>query len=137
MSDVRRATSWDDEKTQIPARDRKADMSDAPATARRPIRVLLVENNPGDARIIVEMLREVDEGLFHLQSVDRLEPALKRLGRAAVDIVLLTLDLPDSVGLDTFRRAHREAVEEPIIVISGFDDEETVDGGHIWFWTQR
>ena len=100
-------------------------MSDAPATARRPIRVLLVENNPGDARIIVEMLREVDEGLFHLQSVDRLEPALKRLGRAAVDIVLLTLDLPDSVGLDTFRRAHREAVEEPIIVISGFDDEET------------
>ncbi len=100
-------------------------MSSAPATVRRPIRVLLVEDNPGDARIIVEMLREVDANLFQLQSVDRLDTALQRLGRATVDVVLLDLGLPDSVGLETFRRAHREAVVEPIIVISGFDDEDT------------
>ena len=71
------------------------------------------------------MLREVGADLFHLQSVDRLETALPRLGRAAVDVVLLDLDLPDSAGLDTFHRARREAVAEPIIVISGFDDEDT------------
>ena len=96
-----------------------------PPNARRPIRVLLVEDNPGDARIIVEMLREVDANLFQLQSVDRLDTALQRLGRATVDVVLLDLGLPDSAGLETFHRAHREAVEEPIIVISGFDDEDT------------
>src|SRR5204862_223410 len=109
------------------ARDREAAVSAVarPPNARRPIRVLLVEDNPGDARIIVEMLREVDANLFQLQSVDRLDTALQRLGRATVDVVLLDLGLPDSVGLDTFHRAHREAVEEPIIVISGFDDEDT------------
>jgi two-component system, cell cycle sensor histidine kinase and response regulator CckA len=100
-------------------------VTEASVTARRPIRVLLVEANPGDARIIVDMLHEVDANLFHLQNVDRLDTALQRLGRATVDVVLLDLDLPDSAGLDTFRRAHREAVEEPIIVISGFDDEDT------------
>jgi len=95
------------------------------ATAAAPIRVLLVEDNPGDARIILEMLREVGNNDFQLQVVDRLEPALQRLGRAAVDVVLLDLGLPDSSGLETFRRAHEGAVEEPIIVISGFDDEAT------------
>jgi PAS domain S-box-containing protein len=95
------------------------------AAARRPIRVLLVEDNPGDARLIAEMLLEVDPRLFKLQSVDRLQAALQRMGRAAVDVVLLDLGLPDSTGLDTFHRAHQEAAAEPIIIISGFDDEET------------
>ena len=93
--------------------------------AVKPIRVLLVEDNPGDARIILEMLKEVGTSDFQLQVVDRLEPALQRLGRAAVDVVLLDLGLPDSSGLETFRRAHEGAVEEPIIVISGYDDETT------------
>jgi PAS domain S-box-containing protein len=99
-------------------------MSTSVATAR-PIRVLLVEDNPGDARIILEMLAETGATDFQLSVVDRLEPALQRLGRAAVDVVLLDLGLPDSTGLETFRRAHQGAVEEPIIIISGFDDEAT------------
>jgi two-component system, cell cycle sensor histidine kinase and response regulator CckA len=97
----------------------------ATAGSKRPIRVLLVEDNPGDARIILELLREVDETLFQLQTVDRLDAALQRMGRAAVDVVLLDLGLPDSAGLETFRRAHAGAVEEPIIIISGLDDEDT------------
>lgn len=87
-----------------------------------PIRVLLVEDNPGDARLIVEMLRDVGH-IFAVEQVDRLDGALDRLARAGVDVVLLDLGLPDSQGLATFEATLRGAAGEPIIVISGLDDE--------------
>lgn len=93
------------------------------SVATPPIRVLLVEDNPGDARLILEMLSDAQAGLFDLEQVDRLEPALARLSQAAVDVVLLDLGLPDSEGMETFHRIHRTAVDQPIVVISGFDDE--------------
>jgi two-component system cell cycle sensor histidine kinase/response regulator CckA len=93
----------------------------ASATSQ-PIRVLLVEDNPGDARLILEMLREVS-AQFDLQQVEHLEQALERLGKATVDVVLLDLGLPDSQGLATFERTRRGTTTEPIIVISGLDDE--------------
>jgi two-component system, cell cycle sensor histidine kinase and response regulator CckA len=93
------------------------------ATAIQPITVLLVEDNPGDARLILELLREVQAQAFDLERVDRLDDALARLAHAAVDVVLLDLGLPDSQGLETFVRARRGAPNEPIVVISGLDDE--------------
>jgi PAS domain S-box-containing protein len=93
------------------------------ATATRPITVLLVEDNPGDARLILELLGEVQGQAFDLERVDRLDGAIARLARTGVDVVLLDLGLPDSQGLDTFIRARREAPNEPIVVISGLDDE--------------
>jgi len=97
-----------------------------PATATRkgPIRVLLVEDNPGDARLILEMLREVQGETFELLQVNRLELALEQLSAAGVDVVLLDLGLPDSQGLATFERTLRGTTTEPIIVISGLDDEQ-------------
>jgi two-component system cell cycle sensor histidine kinase/response regulator CckA len=92
-------------------------------TTTNPIRVLLVEDNPGDARLIFELLSEMS-GDFDLQHVDRLEAALGHLGHAAVDVVLLDLGLPDSQGLETVKRARQAAVAQPIIVISSQDDEE-------------
>src|SRR5689334_14357709 len=93
------------------------------AAPPQPIRVLLVEDNAGDARLILELLRELPAEDFDLERVDRLAPALERLGAAGVDVVLLDLGLPDSEGLETYWRAHREAPDEPIVVISGLDDE--------------
>lgn len=93
------------------------------ARAVKPIHVLLVEDNPGDSRLIFEMLRAVSTQAFDLEQVDRLEPALARLGQAGVDVVLLDLGLPDSSGLETFMRARGEAPGHPIVVISGLDDE--------------
>ena len=92
-----------------------------PPTTKTPIRVLLVEDNPGDARLIVEALRESPE--FNLQRVDHLKSAIEQLGRAAIDVVLLDLGLPDSEGLETIERACRVAVDEAIIAMSGVDDE--------------
>ena len=91
------------------------------ATAFPPIKVLLVEDNPGDAQLIIEALRASAE--FELQRVDHLESAIDQLGHGAIDVVLLDLGLPDSEGLETIERARRAAVEQPIIVISGVDDE--------------
>ena len=102
-------------------------------TPAKPIRVLLVEDNPGDARLILELLRDLQTVDFQLECIERLEPALDRLSHAAADVVLLDLGLPDSQGLDTFYRTQRAAPDEPIVVISGLDDErvalEAVRGG--------
>ena len=94
------------------------------AVKARPITVLLVEDNPGDARLILELLRGVRTEDFDLERVDRLAPALERLGRAGVDVVLLDLGLPDSSGMDTFAQTQRAAPGEPIVVVSGLDNEQ-------------
>src|SRR2546430_15674464 len=93
------------------------------ATAVQPITVLLVEDNPGDARLILELLGEVQAQAFDLERVDRLDDALARLAHSGVDVVLLDLGLPDSQGLHTFLRAPPGAPNEPIRGISGPDDE--------------
>ena len=85
--------------------------------------MLLVEDNPGDARLILGMLREVSDE-FDLHRVDDVEAALERLAGAAIDCVLLNLDLRDSQGADTIVRTRRGARTEPIIAISGRDDED-------------
>src|ERR1051326_8511676 len=92
-------------------------------TDAAPIRVLLVEDNPGDARLILEMLRETQDLDFELESLESLAPALARLSRTGVDVVLLDLGLPDSQGLETFSRVQAHLPNDPIVVISGLDDQ--------------
>jgi signal transduction histidine kinase/DNA-binding NarL/FixJ family response regulator len=86
--------------------------------------VLLVEDNPGDARLIREMIAEARETPFLLERVDRLEQGIARLGAGEFSAVLLDLSLPDSQGLETFRRLHAHAPDIPILVLTGLDDEE-------------
>ncbi|HLE84167.1 MAG TPA: response regulator [Thermoanaerobaculia bacterium] len=89
-----------------------------------PIRVLLVEDNPGDARLIHEMLREAGPGRFEIEQADRLDAAFECLKGSRPEVVLLDLGLPDSQGLATFERLRLEAPDVPVVVISGLDDEE-------------
>jgi PAS domain S-box-containing protein len=92
--------------------------------AERHLKVLLIEDNPGDVRLIQEMLREAREPIFHLEAADSLSAGLARLAAAPMDIMLLDLTLPDSYGIETFHKAHAEASGVPIVVLSGSDDEE-------------
>ncbi|HEX5228886.1 MAG TPA: response regulator [Bryobacteraceae bacterium] len=87
------------------------------------IRVLLVEDNPGDARLIHEYARDAGVGNWQLVHVDRLAAALDRLRREPFDALLLDLSLPDAEGLETLIRAHAEAPKIPIVVLTGHDDE--------------
>jgi signal transduction histidine kinase len=89
------------------------------------IRVLLVEDNPGDARLIREMLREGDPHRWQIQHVERLEAALERISQGSPDVVLLDLSLPDTQGLETFSRVHEAAPDVPVVVLTGLADEET------------
>ncbi len=92
--------------------------------ARSPIRVLLVEDNAGDARLVREHLRDADGALpFVLDSFPTLAQAAGALAGARPDIVLLDLSLPDSFGLETLARWQLTAPELPVIVLTGSDDE--------------
>ncbi len=84
--------------------------------------VLLIEDNPGDARLIREMLAQHSAG-FRLSSVDRLSRGLEVLTSEPPALVLLDLSLPDSQGLDTFAKVYAHAPKIPIIVLTGNDDQ--------------
>jgi PAS domain S-box-containing protein/putative nucleotidyltransferase with HDIG domain len=89
----------------------------------RPINVLLIEGNPGDARLIQEMLAEGGDARFKLECVDRLSTGLACLVANDIGLVLLDLGLPDSQGFDTFAQAYAQAPRMPIVVLSGVADE--------------
>ena len=88
-------------------------------------RVLLVEDNPGDARLVRESLNDGLPGQFSVQVAESLTQALETLRTASdeVDVVLLDLSLPDSQGLETYRAVHALAPAVPILVLSGLNDE--------------
>src|SRR5437899_5815113 len=94
-----------------------------------PLKVLLIEDNAIDARLIQIMLSEAGSGGFELERADRLGAGLKRLAQGDIGLVLLDLSLPDSHGLTTFATVHREARGLPIIVMSGLDDQTVAEIG--------
>src|SRR5437660_11347467 len=94
-------------------------------TAGEGINALVIEDNPGDARLIRELLRDAafeDTGV-KVTVVDRLSTGLDRLATETVDLVLLDLSLPDSSGLATFEAVHSAAPQVPVVVLSGLDDQ--------------
>jgi DNA-binding response OmpR family regulator len=84
---------------------------------------LLVEDNPADARLIREMLKEARPETVEVEHVARLGEAVTRLGQAAFDVVLLDLNLPDSQGMQTLTAAQKAQRSLPIVVLTGLDDE--------------
>jgi len=89
------------------------------------IKVLLLEDKPGDARLLCEYLAEVTSALFDVEHVTTLAQALERAVTEKHDVALTDLSLPDSFGLETFRRFHAQAPRLPTIILSGRDDETT------------
>ncbi len=83
----------------------------------------MIEDNPGDARLLQEMLSETGNILFDLEWKDCLSRGLERLTSRGIDVVLLDLILPDSRGFDTFVRTQAHASEVPIVVLTGLNDE--------------
>jgi PAS domain S-box-containing protein len=87
------------------------------------MKVLLVEDNIPDARLMKEFLAEVPDAPFSLEFAESLADGQKRIAEGDIRLVLLDLTLPDSFGLDTFALMHAAAPNVPIIVLSGRDDE--------------
>jgi signal transduction histidine kinase/HPt (histidine-containing phosphotransfer) domain-containing protein len=87
------------------------------------IRVLLIEDNPGDARLVKEMLDESRDLRFGLECFSSLSSGLTRIKESRPDVVLLDLSLPDCRGRETLATARAEAPEMPLVILTGLDDE--------------
>ena len=88
------------------------------------LHILMVEDNPADVDLIRELLPDTGAVGFQIESVSRLSEALSRLKNEGVDLVLLDLGLPDSQGLETFRKLLEAAPHIAVIILTGNDDQE-------------
>jgi PAS domain S-box-containing protein len=86
-----------------------------------PIRLLLVEDNPGDARLVYEMLR--NQLHIKLEVADCLAACMMRLDQGGIDLVLLDLGLGDSQGLDTLTSVAHTHPAMPVVALTGLDDD--------------
>jgi len=89
-----------------------------------PLHILLIEDNPADARLIDIYLREAYDKGYTLSTCDYLRKGLEELSQKTFDIIIIDLTLPDSSGLDTFKSIYEHSPQTPIIVLTGFDDDE-------------
>ena len=95
----------------------------------RDLKILLIEDNPGDAFLIREMLSTVNgrsqtTTFFGLVMARQLSEGLEAIRDIAFDAILLDLNLPDSTQLDTFTAVHTQAPTVPTLILTGFNDEQ-------------
>src|ERR1700686_4070290 len=85
--------------------------------------LLLIEDNPGDARLFRETFKEQDSCNTELTHVKSMSEAEKHLAAHEVDIIILDLGLPDAQGMTAVRGAHAAAPRVPLVVLTVLDDE--------------
>jgi CheY-like chemotaxis protein len=87
------------------------------------VKILLIEDNPGDSYLIEEYLEEFANFSYELKIVETLDEALSVLKKQSFDVILLDLELPDSCGSNTFLSIHNNNPLIPIIVLTGLSDK--------------
>lgn len=87
------------------------------------IHVLLLEDDPADAKLVERMLRRVTHTDFLVETCGRLGGATQRLALGGIDVVLADLSLPDSAGLSTLTALTAAAPDLPVVVLTGNDDD--------------
>jgi len=90
---------------------------------KKSLRILLIEDNSGDARLLREMLNEQGSQVTELTHVECMRDAESHLAEHSVDIILLDLGLPDAQGLEAVGRARAAAPSVPLVVLTGLRDE--------------
>jgi diguanylate cyclase (GGDEF)-like protein/PAS domain S-box-containing protein len=86
-------------------------------------RVLVLEDNLGDLRLLREMIADAGEMRFRLSAFSRLMEALEVLDDEPYDLILADLNVPDSSGLGTFQSLQERAPDTPVILVTGNSDE--------------
>ena len=88
------------------------------------VNILLIEDNPGDARLIEEMLKDAIDFDFKIKASSDLSEGLKAISKEKFDVVLLDLNLPDSQGFETIFQTREKAENVLIVVLTCLDDEK-------------
>lgn len=88
------------------------------------IKILIVEDNPPDAFLLVDAFHHFGGGDFELSQAIDLDLGLKRLSQEKVDAVLLDLSLPIFLGLEPLARVLKLRPKAPVFVLSGYNDPE-------------
>jgi two-component system cell cycle response regulator len=88
------------------------------------IKILLLEDNPGDVRMIREMLLDIEGVGFETENIEKLSEGLQRLSEVQFDALLLDLSLPDSDGMETLLKVISQFPELPVIVLTSLADEQ-------------
>ena len=88
------------------------------------IQVLLIEDNLLDAELIQDMLNSIKRTTFHISKTSMLSEGIEILEKNEFDLVLLDLNLPDQMGLETLHRVIQQNSRVPVVVISALDDED-------------
>src|SRR5258706_3177050 len=89
----------------------------------RKIKLLLIEDNTSDVLLIEVFLKEAFPGSHILVTADQLAKGLEFLSAGDFDVIICDLALPDSYGIDTFKKIFKAAPEIPIIVFTGHGDD--------------
>ncbi|MEB3827648.1 hybrid sensor histidine kinase/response regulator [Phormidium sp. CCY1219] len=87
------------------------------------LKILLVEDDLGDADFLCELLEVVEELQCEVTRVQRLQGAIAQLSEETFDVVLLDLSLPDSYGLQTLSQLYPRSPQTPIVILSGLEDQ--------------
>ena len=87
------------------------------------VKVLLVEDNPADARLIMELLSAYGEQLLVTKHVTRLSEAEAAMEDPEIDLAVVDLSLPDGDGMETFERIQAANRDVPLLILSGTDDQ--------------
>lgn len=88
--------------------------------------ILLVEDNPADAALFKELLECVQDFKFTSQHVRTLKAALDATDQEEFDCIILDLNLPDSLGLDTFKIMREHAPSIAIVMLTGQSDRDLI-----------
>jgi PAS domain S-box-containing protein len=87
------------------------------------INILLIEDNPGDIRLIEELLKEVNDFCYNLTIAENLIKGFNKIEKNKSDVILLDLTLPDSMGINTIIKTRDKVKNLPIVVLTGVNDE--------------
>src|SRR5689334_14367028 len=99
-------------------------MNDAGQAGRRALRILLIEDNPADARLTTELLRDAGVAGMDLVHAETLAAGIARLAEdRGFSVVLADLSLPDAQGSETVCRLRESDPRLPLIILTSLDDE--------------
>ena len=91
----------------------------------RQVNILIVDDDPQDRRLVeMTLSRSSQSKQFIVETASTMSEAVKSLQNGSHDILLLDLNLPDSSGIETVKKAQEVNSNASIVVLTGLDDEE-------------